>query len=379
MSRVALVDGVVLVGDEFVRGVSVVVEGGRVVALSREVPDDARVTSLEGRRLVPGFVDAQVNGGGDVLFNDDPSVATVARIAAAHRKFGTTALLPTLITDDRDTMRAAIDAVDAAIAQGVPGVVGIHLEGPFLASERKGVHDAAKFRVPDAEDFALLTRLSRGVTLVTLAPERVPTDFVAALVARGVIVVAGHSAADYATVSRAIDAGLSGFTHLYNAMSPLGSREPGMVGAALAHDAVACGLIVDGHHVHPAAMRIALRAKPRGSIFLVTDAMPPVGGAREDFRLGGLVAACRDGLCTTPDGTLAGSALDMATAVRNATAMLGVSLEDAVAMASTAPARFLRLDDRAHGIARGARADFVELDDATRVVATWIDGTRYAA
>lgn len=374
--------GPVLLGDGWSEGVAVRVDGGRVAALSRL--DDASLADLPrhdlaGRALAPGYVDAQVNGGGDVLFNDEPTPDGIARIAAAHRRYGTCALLPTLITDDRAVMRRAIAAVDAAIAAGVPGVIGIHLEGPFLAPERKGVHDPGKFRVPDAGDLELLASLRRGRTLVTLAPERVAPEFVAALVARGVVVAAGHSAADYATTRRALAAGLSGFTHLYNAMSPLTSREPGVVGAALDDAASACGLIVDGHHVHAAAMRIALRAKPRGRVFLVTDAMPPVGGRDPRFSLGTLAAVCRDGLCVTPDGVLAGSALDMATAVRNAVAWLGVPLAEAVRMASSYVADFLRLEDRRHGIVRDAPADFVELAPGGHVAATWIAGRRYAA
>ena len=357
--------------------VAVLVDGGRIAALVGA--DDARlrdadVHDLGGRMLLPGFIDCQVNGGGDVLFNDAPTVDAIRRIGAAHRRFGTTGFLPTLISDDVDVMRAAIAAVDAAIAEGVPGVLGIHLEGPYLAPARRGVHDAAKFRAPDASEIALVSSLQNGVTVLTIAPERVSIDAIGELARRGVIVCAGHTAATYDETRAALDAGLVGFTHLYNAMSPLTSREPGVVGAALEDAASWCGIVVDGHHVHPASLRIALAAKPRGKLMLVTDAMPPVGGDSDSYALGGVAITCRDGRCQTPDGVLAGSALDMAGAVRNAVSMLGVTLDEAARMASAYPAAFLRLSSTHGAIAPGLRADFVELDDGLAVRRTWIGG-----
>jgi N-acetylglucosamine-6-phosphate deacetylase len=375
----AFVNARVLGVDGFRDDVAVLVDDGRIEAIL--AADDARLRDanrhdLGGRRLVPGFVDCQVNGGGDVLFNDAPTVATIRRIADAHRRFGTTGFLPTLISDDVEVMRAAIAAVDAAIRAGVPGVLGIHLEGPYLAKTRRGVHDAAKFRVPDAAEIDLVASLAGGVTLLTLAPECVPPAAIRKLTERGVIVAAGHTAATYATTRAALYAGVRGFTHLYNAMSPLASREPGVVGAALEDAASWCGIVADGHHVHPASLRVALAAKPRGKLFLVTDAMPPVGGAAETFALGGVEIACRDGRCETPEGVLAGSALDMASAVRNATGSLGIALDEAVRMASAYPADFLGIANAVGRIAPGLRADFVVLDDALGVHDVFIAGTR---
>ena len=354
--------------------VAVLVDGERIVAIV-----DADVVDLDGDYLLPGFIDCQVNGGGDVLFNDAPTADSIRRIGAAHRRFGTTGFLPTLISDDAGVMRAAIAAVDAAIDARVPGVLGIHLEGPYLAAARRGVHDAAKFRVPDADDIALASSLRHGKTLLTMAPECVSPETIREFVRRGVIVAAGHTAATYATTRIAIEAGLRAFTHLYNAMSPLSSREPGVVGAALEDDASWCGIVVDGHHVHPASLRVALAAKPRGKIFLVTDAMPPVGGESDTYALGGVAVRCRDGRCETPDGTLAGSALDMAAAVRNATATLGIALDEASRMASAYPADLLGLADERGRIAPGLRADFVVLDDALSPRATIIGGVRAEA
>ncbi|MGE8210997.1 MAG: N-acetylglucosamine-6-phosphate deacetylase [Stenotrophomonas rhizophila] len=370
----------ILAGDEFRDDLAVVIEDGRITALiSDAAPQlgsaDEQV-DLGGGWLLPGFIDAQVNGGGGVLFNNTPDVDSLRTLAAAHRRFGTTGLLPTLISDDVQVMRRAIDATRAAIAQGVPGVLGIHLEGPYIAPARKGTHDANKFRVPDADEIAMAASLDNGVTLLTLAPERVPLESIRALVERGVIVAAGHTAASYEEARAGLDAGIRGFTHLYNAMSPLTGREPGAVGAALEDRDSWIGIIADGVHVHPASLRVALAAKPRGKVMLVTDAMPPVGADSPSYELYGEVITAVDGVVRNAAGSLAGSALDMATAVRNAVHLLGLPLDEAARMASRYPAQFLNLDDRLGEIAVGYQADLVLLDDALQVRATWIAGER---
>jgi N-acetylglucosamine-6-phosphate deacetylase len=370
----ALENGRILTRTGFVDG-SVLIEDGRIVVIVQgraEAADERR--DLGGRRLVPGFIDTQVNGGGGVLFNDAPTVETIARIGAAHRRFGTTGFLPTLISDDLDTVARAIAAVDAAIEAGTPGVLGIHIEGPFLNSRRKGVHDSSKFRTLDEAVLPLIASLKHGKTLVTLAPETTTPALIARLVEAGAIVAAGHTNASYKTIRAALDAGLSGFTHLFNAMSPLTSREAGVVGAALDDQESWCGLIVDGRHVDPVVMRIALRAKRHDRFMLVTDAMPNVGADEQVFMLQGREIRVVNGVCVDEAGTLAGSALDMAAAVRNAVSMLGLELEDAIRMASRSPAGFLRLEESHGEIEVGFRADLALLDDEARVVETWIGG-----
>lgn len=356
--------------------VSVLVEDGWIRALPSHhaVPGDAQRHDLAGLTLLPGFIDCQVNGGGGVLLNDTPSVEGIRSIGAAHRRFGTTGFLPTLISDTAGKMHAAIGAVDAAITAAVPGVLGIHLEGPFLSRARQGVHDPRHFHELDAAALQLAESLRAGTTLLTLAPECVAPRNIRALAEAGVIVAAGHSDADYATVRAAIAAGVRGFTHLFNAMSPLASRAPGMVGAALEDAGTWCGVIVDGHHVDPASLRVALKAKPRGKLFLVTDAMPPVGAADPRFVLNGETITARDGICQTATGTLAGSALSMIEALRNAIDMLHLPLDEAARMASTYPAQFLKLDATHGRIADGCRADFTVVDDALQVRETWIAG-----
>jgi N-acetylglucosamine-6-phosphate deacetylase len=372
----ALLDGRMLLADGFAAGRALLVEGGRIAAVVDEgdVPAGARRIGLEGAMLAPGFIDVQVNGGGGALFNDAPTVETIATIGAAHRRFGTTGFLPTLISDDLYVVREAVRAVDAAIEAGVPGVLGIHIEGPYLNSSRKGIHDSSKIRELDDAGFETITGLRHGRTLVTLAPERTTPAMIRRLVAAGLIVSAGHTNGRYEDIRAALDAGLTGFTHLFNAMSPLTSREPGAVGAALEDPESWCGLIVDGRHISPVTMRLALRCKPLDRFMLVTDAMPSVGMAEKSFRLQGQEIRVEDGVCVNADGTLAGSDLDMAGAVRNAVAMLGLSPEAALRMASAHPARFLRLDGELGAIAPGMRANLVALDEGFNVVRSWIDG-----
>jgi len=376
MSTLAFTNGRILTDRGFETDVTVLVEDGHIVAVvPGPPPKDAEVIDLAGRYLVPGFIDTQVNGGGDVLFNDEPTVEGLHRIAAAHRRYGTTGMLPTLISDDVEVMRRAIDATRDALAQQVPGVLGVHLEGPYLNAARKGVHDPSKFHTPDAAELDLVASLGKdGVTLVTLAPERFDATTLRALAQRGVVIAAGHTAANYEQLRDGFANGITGITHLFNAMTPMNSREPGAVGAALENPDAWCGLIVDGFHVHDATLRVAIAARPRGKMMLVTDAMPPVGGEREAFSLYGVEMICRDGQCTTADGTLAGSALDMASAVRNTVQRLGLPLEEACRMASQYPAEFIGLGGDLGRIAPGYRADLVVLDDALQVQDSWIGG-----
>ena len=354
---------------------AVIVEDGNILALvaRSDVPAAVRVAVLaDGAWLAPGFIDCQVNGGGDVLFNDSPTPEGIASIAAAHRRFGTTSLLPTLITDSDEKMFAARDAV-AAVMPRTPGVLGVHFEGPFLSPEKCGVHDPALMRAPSDAYRELLSSLSGAVTLVTLAPERVPGGFIRALVGGGIRVALGHSMATYEQTKAAMAEGLTGFTHLFNAMRPMGAREPGPIAAALECQSCWVGLIADGVHVAPAMLRLALRGM--GTPMLITDAMPPVGGTKPRFSLQGREIFAMDGRCVTNDGTLAGSCIDMASAVRNCVKLLGVSLTDALCFASLSPASFLGVSDRLGRLAPGYRADMVALDPKdVRVLATWVAG-----
>ncbi len=378
----ALVNGRVLRDAGFVEGLAVLVENGHIAALVPQSDPRVRATQIHdlgGRMLLPGFIDTQVNGGGGVLFNDSPGVDAIRAIGAAHRRFGTTGFLPTLISDDLAAIERALTAVRDAIsarngAARVPGVLGIHIEGPFLNPERKGVHNPAKMRALDAASIELLSMPTGGRTMVTLAPEMTTPESIRALTAAGVIVSAGHSDATCATVQAALAAGLRGFTHLFNAMSQLGSREPGVVGAALDDDASWCGIIVDGQHVDPLALRLALRCKRHDRFMLVSDAMSNIGNGDGDFTLQGRRIRVHDGKLLDEDGTLAGANLTMSGAVANAVKLLGLDAATAARMAGANPAAFLRLDGELGRIEAGYRASLVAVDEAFAVHDTWVDG-----
>lgn len=347
------------------------------VVANSDIPSGYKYTDLGGAILAPGFIDLQVNGGNGVLFNDAPTVASLRSIALAHYKFGTTAFLPTLISDDLDVVSRGIEAVTSAIAAGVPGILGIHIEGPFLNVEKRGIHPQDKIRKSDLEGLDYLKSIPGGKSLVTLAPECVPSEHIKMLRERGFSICAGHTNASFEELSDSFENGVEGVTHLFNAMSPLVNRAPGAVGAALDHDDCWCCIIVDGRHVHPGALRVALKAKGGHQRFiLVTDAMPTVGQEDKRFKLNDEEVSVVNGVCQNEDGTLAGSDLNMAQAVANARAMLDQDLVAAIEMASINPARFLGVDDQMGDIVIGKRANFVALNEDGSVIATWIDGQK---
>jgi len=375
--RTALVNGRILSGERIVSGRTVLISVGRIedVVLSDDPRcRDAVNVDLQGQILLPGFIDVQVNGGGGVLFNDDPSMESIRAIGSAHRRFGTTGFLPTLISDDLDTIGQAIAAVQASLDARLPGALGLHIEGPFLNWARRGVHDPKHLRRLDNAVISLLCSLRGGRTVLTLAPEMTTIEMIAQLSASGILISAGHSDANFAQTSAAIAHGVRGFTHLFNAMAPLAPREPGIVGAALFDANTWCGIIVDGHHVDPVMLKLALRCKRHDKFMLVTDAMPPVGSPEPSFVLQGRTIHVKDGVCRDENGTLAGTGLDMATAVRNAVSLLDLEIAEAARMASEYPAAFLGLDGELGRIAPGYRANLALLDDDLQVRRTWIEG-----
>lgn len=363
-------------GRRWHEGAAVIIEGGRIgmVTTNAEAPSDARSRRLPaGAFLAPGFIDLQVNGGGGILLNDDPSPDAMQAIARAHRRLGTTAILPTFITDSRDKMMHAI--ASARMVAGHDGVIGLHLEGPFINPSRAGVHARDHIAQAGLDDIEWLRSLAgAGRSLMTLAPECVPQGFIRGLASAGIRVAAGHSQASADIMLSAMEEGLTGVTHLFNAMPPLQGRAPGVVGMAFADDRLVAGLIVDGLHVDPISVRAAFAAKGAGGIVLVTDAMPTVGAAIDTFALTGKTITLRDGRLLTEEGALAGAHLDMAAAVRNAVTLCGISVEDALRAATLTPARFLGIERERGALIAGARADFVALDAGGRVVACWVGG-----
>jgi len=367
--------------DSWHRGKVLLLEGERVVGIveESELPAGVETYDSAGSLLVPGFIDLQVNGGGGVLLNDDPDVVTIRRICTAHAAFGTTGLMPTLITDTPDKTGRAIAAAIEAHGQNVPGFIGLHLEGPHLAPDRVGAHDRSLVRPMNDGDLAQLIEARRQLPslLVTIAPENVTTRQIKAMSDAGITVSLGHTDAGYEAVCKCVEAGASMVTHLYNAMSPLGHREPGMVGAALQLGELYAGLIGDGIHVDPVSIEIASRAKKGpGKILLVTDAMATIGTDLQEFHLNGREIRRSQGRLTLADGTLAGADIDMISSVRFINRTVGLHLDETLRMASLYPAEVIHRSDTHGVLASGCRADFIELSADLEVRSTWIGGNR---
>ena len=360
-NRMLLVEDGVVSGNEPLRGI--------------------QATDLGPGMIVPGFVDLQVNGGDGVMFNDAPTLDTLERMAEAHQRLGTTALLPTLITDTPDVTRAAIDAAIKAVECGIPGIAGLHLEGPHLSVARKGAHDPALIRPMSDDDLQVLLDAAKRLPalIVTVAPETVGPDQIKAMAGAGITVSLGHSDADFATCAAAAGAGARSVTHLFNAMSQLGNREPGLVGAALQLGGLSAGLIADGIHVDPTSIGVAMRAfQGYDGIYLVTVSMAPAGSDITEFTLNGRRIKRRDGRLTLEDGTLAGADLDFATALKVMINKVGIDVNLAVEMATHRPARVIERQADLGGLIPGRLADFVHLDEGLNVTSVWRAGIQVA-
>jgi N-acetylglucosamine-6-phosphate deacetylase len=362
-------DGIAMRGPGSVR-----ISNGRIESIHLgETDARASIQLPPNAILAPGFIDIQVNGGGGVLLNDQPTEMGVRRIVEAHRKTGTTGCLPTLITDRSEVLEQLAAAAPACLK--IPGVLGFHLEGPALNRSRKGIHPESGIRLPGPREFAAIKSFGAcGRSLVTLAPESVPASMIGELIGAGLRVSAGHSDATAADMEQAVNLGVSGVTHLFNAMSQLSARQPGVVGATLGDDRLFAGIICDGFHVDATGLRIAYRCKGRDRLMLVTDAMPLVGTNDLQFTLQGRPITLHENRLTGPDGTLAGAHLTMIEAVRNAVALLDISLVDALIMASRTPAVFLGLESELGRIAPGYRADLVAFNPSFEVIGTWVAG-----
>ena len=368
-------------GEFWLRDAVLMVRDGLVEAVMEryQTPYATQITESGAGMLAPGFVDLQVNGGGGVMLNDRPSLESIETICKAHAQFGTTALLATLITDTPEITKAAVSAGARATAMRVPGFLGLHLEGPHLSIGRKGAHDPQLIRpMTEADQAALIAaRRELRVLLTTVAPESVSPQQIAALAGAGIIVSLGHSDASHATAVAHAEAGASVVTHLFNAMSPLTGREPGLVGAALDTAGLSAGLIADGFHVDAATIAIAVRAKRGpGHIFLVTDAMATIGTGMTSFLLNGRTIKREGGRLTLEDGTLAGADLDMISAVRFMHKTVGLELSEALRMASLYPAEAAGQAERLGHFTPGAAANIVALSNNLDVRGVWIEGRK---
>lgn len=357
-------------GQQFLKNATVEITDGTISAIFPELRKGA--THIDGT-LTAGFIDVHVNGGGGKLLNFEPNTNTIKAMVSAHAKFGTTSMLPTLITDNAQVMKQAADAVSQAITDQ-DGVLGIHFEGPHLSVPKKGVHEASLVRPIGDVEKDIFTRTDLGIKLVTLAPENVSNDDIQLLLDNQVKVSVGHSNASYERATEVLTLGVDGFTHLFNAMSPFTSREPGVLGAALEADSAWCGIILDGHHMHYSSAKIAHNAKAKGKLLLVTDAMSTVGSDQQGFEFFGVEVIKTGDKLATPQGTLAGSALDMITAVKNAVVHLQLPLAEALNMASLYPAQYLGLDTKLGSIEVGKKANLTAFNADYQVSHTWING-----
>lgn len=372
----AICGATVFDGEDFLQDHSVIIEDDKIhsVIASSNLASDITCTRMNGGILAPGFIDLQVNGGGGVMLNNEPCKDTVDTITGAHRHSGTTAMLPTIISDTHAKQKACVEAVQAAQTGGNLGVLGAHLEGPFFDLNKRGAHKASTIRPPEAVDIDWLCSLDLPSIIVTLAPEHTQSGQIRQLTEAGIHVCAGHTDADYQQIQDAIAQGLRGFTHLFNAMSALTVREPGAVGAALDSDTTWIGIIADGHHVHPANIRLAHKSKPSGKTLLVSDAMATVGGVDSFFEIYGEKIEAEAGRLVNAEGVLAGSAIGMIDAVRITTDVVGIPLVESLRMAALYPAEFLQREDELGRIATGYRADLVHFDSQFKVRGTWVAG-----
>lgn len=355
-------------GERFLEHQNIEVEHGVIKTIYSANPEDADFV-LNGL-VTAGFIDVQVNGGGGKLLNNDPSLDTIRTMTSAHQRFGTTSLLPTLITDDIEKMHQASDAIAQALDENLKSVIGVHFEGPHLSVAKKGIHPSEKIRSITNNELKLVTRKDLGKVVLTVAPENVDRDVIRELVDSGVTVCLGHSNADFDTVELALEAGATGFTHLYNAMSPLTGRQAGMVGAAFLSKHSYAGLIADLHHVCKQSAQIAINIKGKDNVMLVTDSMSHIGTNQVQLSFCGYDIIKTDDKLTLSDGTLAGSHLDMSSAVRNTVRQLEYPLAVALDMASNTPSRFLNLQRSKGHLKNGYDADFVCLDNELNVTHT---------
>ena len=350
------------------------VEDGRVVGLADHVPAKAQEVRLSGGTLAPGFLDLQVNGGGGEMVDGTTNAAALARLCALQGRLGATGILPTLITDNAAATAQVIAAGVAAARAQVPGFLGLHLEGPHLDPRRKGAHDAALIRPMTDGDLNILCQAARDLPalLVTLAPASATGAQISELAAAGAIVSLGHSEATASEARAAIAAGAVCATHLFNAMSQLGNREPGMVGAVLTTDVFA-GLIADGQHVAIETLKIAMAARPKG-LFLVSDCMAAAGSDATEFFLGGRRILRKDGCLKLEDGTLAGADLTLPQAVAVMVQQVGLPLDRALAMVTATPAAVISRENELGRLAPDCAANLVHLDANLRLSGVWRGG-----
>jgi len=376
----ALIGAAIGLGSAKVINSALLISGKTIidVCAQEDIPAEFTPIQLNGGTLIAGFVDLQVNGGGGLLFNNDPSVDTIKAITKAHARLGTCRTLVTLISADKNTTTKAIEASIQAAAQNIPGFLGLHLEGPHLSQTKKGAHSENALREMNDEDLTQLCEAKKQLPclMITVAPEIVSNKQIARLAEADIIVSLGHSNASAEQSESAFQHGACCATHLFNAMSPLNHRAPGLPGATLFNDAVYAGIIADGVHVSPAALSLAVRSKQgTGKLFLVSDAMATAGTNQQQFQLDGRTITRSNGRLELADGTLAGADIDMLSSMRLLIDDVGVLPEVAARMASSYPSACIGAVENLGSLTKGHFANVVHLSDDMQLQQVWLDGT----
>ena len=360
-----LIDHAVVIENELIKAIVPISE-------LAELTPNIHCIDLNGDNLAPGFIDLQLNGCGGVMFNGAETEQTLAIMQAANLKSGTTSYLPTFITDSDAGIKRALDVVRRYIQTTPNEVLGLHLEGPYINIEKKGIHRAEFIRKPNSEMIDLICANADIISQITLAPENTPNQIIKQLSNAGIVVSLGHSNGTYQQAKTAIDYGASSATHLFNAMTSITGRDPGVVGAVYDNDIYA-GIIVDGFHVDYANVRISKKIMG-DKLILVTDATAPAGADINQFNFVGTTVYYKDGKCFGEDGTLGGSAVTMIESIEQCVKFVGIALDEAIRMATIYPAKSISVDNKLGSIHSGKIANLAIFSNNYQVTGTVVNG-----
>ena len=371
----ALLGSQIFCGERFYDDHALLVEGKSIVDIvdKNNTPDNFNKIELDQGILAPGFIDLQVNGGGGVLFNNSPNKESLNTIIKAHQFFGTTSVMPTVISDSLEVLEQCIKTVTEEIKNN-SSLLGIHIEGPFFNTKYRGVHQKQYISTINSDYLNLFESLKGFPVMLTLAPECISSQQLKHLTSLGIKTLAGHSDATYDELDDAIKNGLDGFTHLFNAMGQISAREPGVVGSALHFENTFASIIVDLHHVHPSLIQLAYQLKPKGKLFFISDSMATINHGKPSFELYDEVVNESDGRLVNSEGKLAGSSITQIDAVKNAYQKCNIPLNQALAMASRYPAEYLGIENHLGSLKPGYRADLVHFDSNFKVHNVWVSG-----
>ena len=362
-------------GIDFIEHKALLIEDQHIAGIVNKdaIPTDFQVKKLDGGILSPGFIDLQVNGGGGKLFNNSPDKESLNTIISAHQYFGTTSIMPTVISDSLNILQKCTDTISNEIDNN-HSLLGIHIEGPFFNVKYRGVHQKQYINTINASYLNLFETLDKFPVMLTLAPECISIKQLKHLKSLGFKILAGHTDASYDQLEEAVKYGLDGFTHLFNAMGQISAREPGVVGSAFDFDETSASIIVDLHHVHPSLINLSFKQKPKGKLFFVSDSMATINHGEPSFELYDEVVSESNGRIINSEGKLAGSSITQIDAIKNAYQKCSIPLESAISMATLYPAEYLGVSDYIGQLKKGYRADLAHFDSNFHVQNVWLAG-----